>query len=494
MSDSTWAFEPPRLPLSNIPTMPSLALSTDEVDLIRRLQQRAQGDRAEMELCDRYYRGEQVIRQMGIALPSELEFLRTLVGWPRIAVDPYVERLGVDGFRLPGATDSDPDLHDLWAANGMDAEQSLAFTDALAMRRSYWTVGTNPDGGAPRICAESPLNMSVLWGLDGRTATAALQGYYVGDKQHAALSAPGKTIHIAQNDRGEWVVVQRDEYDPAIGVPVVRMANWPRTNNRDGYSAITPELRSTVDSACRQLLILSVAGELYGTPRLLILGATESDFQDANGNPKTAWETYITKLLALERDEDGNVPEVKQLTAYDPGVFTKVVEMYASQAAGILAATPQDLGLYTQGNPTSAEAAAVNDARRDRRARRMQAIFGVDLVQVMQLGIRFQNGGRLPSQFERMAVDWAEVSIETPGITADAITKYVAAGVLPAESDVTLKRARFSAVERAQIAQDRSQAQGRSDLQRIADAVAGVSAQPAAPTPRDVFGSGNAGG
>ncbi|MBQ1164269.1 hypothetical protein KBZ21_40450, partial [Streptomyces sp. A73] len=41
-----------------------------------------------------------------------------------------------------------------------------------------------------------------------------------------------------------------------------------------------------------------------------ILGASESAFQDAEGNTKSAWETYIGRVLALERDEDGQVPLV----------------------------------------------------------------------------------------------------------------------------------------------------------------------------------------
>lgn len=473
VTDSSWAYQPPRAPVATIPTLPLVNLSLSELGLIRRLQARAQVDRSEMELCDRYYRGEQIVQQLGIALPKELQHIRKIVGWPRIAVDPYVERLAVDGFRLKGATDSDQDLHDRWVANGLDAEQSLAFTDALSFRRSYWTVGTNPDGGPARICAESPLNISVLYGTDGRTPVAALQSYYVDDDQHAALYVPNETVQLVIQPGGDWQVVHRDMHNFGR-VPVVRMANRPRTNYRDGYSEITPELRNVVDSAIQQLVNLAVGGELYALPRVAILGATESDFQDAQGRPKTAWETYITKLLALERDEEGNIPTIHQLTAYDPAVFTKVVEHHASQAAGILAAAPQDLGLYTDGNPTSAEAAAVYDARRDRRARTMQATFGVALVEVMQLGLRFENGGRLPAEFERMFADWADPSIETPGVTADAVTKYVAAGVLPARSDVTLKRARFSAVERARIAQDWAEQDRVDAMRQIADSVAAL--------------------
>lgn len=491
--DSTPAFQPWRVSPTTIPAFPTLALTEDEQALIRELQAcRSTPEHIEMATTDAYYNGQQRLTQLGIAIPPELGFLRTLVGWPRIAVDPYVERLGVDGFRLAGATDSDPDLHDLWDENGLDAEQSLAFTDALSMRRAYWTIGSREGGGAPLICAESPMNMSVLWATDGRTPRAALQAYYVDRRAHAALYTQGLTLHAAQNDAAQWEIVSRDYH--GFAPPIVRMANNPRTGFRDGFSEITPELRSIVDSACRRMLGLEVASEVYSVPQRLILGATADSFVTAEGRPAAAWETYITSVLALERDEDGNLPEVHQFTVYDPSVFTKVIEMYASQAAGMLAATPQDLGLYTDGNPTSAEAAAVSEGRRDRRARRKQATFGVSLVEVMQTALRFQNKGVLPDKFRRMATDWHDVSIETPGITADALTKYTAGDnpILPAQSDVTLKRAGFNAVERAQIAQDRAQDQGRRDLQRIADTLEKGAATPATPpTTPPVTSSGN---
>jgi hypothetical protein len=50
--------------------------------------------------------------------PAELEFLRDVVGWPALAVDPYVERHALDGFRLPNATDADPYLGSLWSLAG----------------------------------------------------------------------------------------------------------------------------------------------------------------------------------------------------------------------------------------------------------------------------------------------------------------------------------------------------------------------------------------
>lgn len=456
------------LPTVSIPALPSLTLSETEVATMNTLIAQATFERLELLSTQVYYLAQQEITNLKIAIPDELaDKLRTLVGWAAIAVDPYVERLSVEGFRLPGETDVNQDLADLWDGNRLAAEQSLAFTDALSMRRAYWTVGSGDSpGDLPRICVESPLNMAVRWNLRGDMARDALRWFEVDGRPHIMLETLNQSTHMARNDQGAWEVVDRDVHNFGF-LPVVRMANNPLTMARGGRSEITPALISIIDSACRRLLGLEVASELYSAPQKLILGATEADFQDSAGATKSAWTTYITSLLALERDEDGNVPEVHQFQVYDPAVFTKVIEMYASQAAGILAAVPQDLGLYTDGNPTSADSWDAMETRRNRKAIRKQAIFGTALVEVMQMAQRFLNGGRLPEQFKRMAVDWMPPSMPSLAQTADPVTKLIAAGALPARSDVTLKRAGFSAVERAQIEQDWLEQDGRTALEQI---------------------------
>lgn len=502
MSEFAFSGFPERLPLRTYPTMPLLGLSEDERALIQTLQETALRHRLNIELCEAYYLGLQVVKNLRIAIPKELEFLRTIVGWPAMAVDPYVERLHLDGFRMVGATDVDDTLGDIMAANSFDAQQAYAFTDALSMGRGYWTVGSpESPGDAPLVTVESPLNMAVLWDLRGQNARAAMQEYWDAGRRHAALMVPGKTVTLAWDDSEAWQVADRDEHGFDF-VPVVRMPNRARTHDRDGRSEITPALRSITDSACRTLLGLEVARELYSVPGKVILGATEADFQNSDGTPKSAWDTYITKILALERDDEGNLPELKQLQVYDPSVFTKILDWYASAAAGLVAATPQDMGLYTQGNPASAQAVQAGESRRDRRAVNMQQQFEPALIKVAQYAMRFMNGGVLPDEYRRLAGDWSPVTQPIPGITSDAVMKEISSGALPATSDVTLKKLGYSAVERQRIAQDRDVDQGAAFLQDIAHSLTAKAARadkslegdlsaPAAtpaPTPAQVFG------
>jgi hypothetical protein len=463
------------------PTLPSLVLSESERQLIARHQAESLRCRAEMEIAEAYYLGEQIIDNLRIAVPVELEFLRTIVGWAALAVDPYVERHAIDCFRLADGTDADPYLTSLWSQNGLDAELPLAITDALSMGRGWWVVGSPLEsGGVPQVTVESPLNLSAIWNMRGDEPKSLFHEYWADGRRHAALLVPNETISLATNDKGEWEIVGRDQHDFGF-VPAVRMPNQPRTNDRGGRSAITSALRSTIDGACRTLLGLEVAREIYSVPQRIILGAAEADFQKSDGTPKSAWETYITSVLGLERDETGQLPDVKQLAAYDPATFTKLIENAASRTASIVLAPPQEVGLYTQGNPVSAEAQNTSESRRNRRARSQQAGFGVPLVKVMQYAAMFDNHGVLPEKFKAIEADWVEVEeINFVGVS-DAISKLVSAQIIPATSDVTLKRAGFSAVQRARLAQDRSADDSRQLGRAIANALNPPPAAPGAP-------------
>ena len=488
----TWT--PPRFTPTSIPTLPSLSLTEDERSLITTLSSSAQAGREDMVLTNSYYMGSQNLKNLEVAIPRELaDKLRTLVGWASAAVDPYVDGLRVQGFRLPGQTEADATLGKIWALNGLDAEETLAYTDALAMRQAWWVLGTDPELEVPRITVESPLNVAAQWDTTGRRVKALLQTYKDGSQEKAALMLPNRTLQIAKNERGEWELVDVDAHNFGY-VTAVRMANRPRTDNRDGSAEITPALMSLIDSACRRLMGLEASSELYSVPRLLILGASAEDFTSADGRARKAWDAYISKINVLENDDNGEHPDVTQLAVYDPSVFTRVVEMYASQVAGIVKALPQELGLYTQGNPPSVEAVdAMAAARNQRIANTMQPTFGVGHVQVQQMALRLMNRGELPRQYQRIEVDWAPPGLVNFPAMADAVTKLTQGTnpVLPARSDVVLKRLGLSAVERAQIELDRGEQVDTSITQALADAAA----RTRQPQPQQVNGgdTGNVG-
>lgn len=468
----------PRFAPGVTPTLQTLSLTDEQRNAISRLQSNAIRDRWLMMLTDAYYRAEQIITSLGIAVPPQLQHLRVVPGWAAVAVDPLVERLSVDSFRLPGQTDADSDLMALWTENGMAGEQNMAYIDALSMGRSWLTVGTSYEADGPAvICVESPLNMFVGYDTRSREPKIALQQFWMDGIARAAFYEPGVTTQLAQNDKFEWEVVDHDPHGQ--GIPIVRMANRPRSHCRDGQSEITPALRSLIDQGCRTLMNLAIASELYSVPQKYILGAIESDFQSADGTAKTAWETTITKILGLEDSDDRERPTVGQFQVYDPSVYTKVLDKLAADVAGMIGATPQDLGLYTTGNPPSADAVEFAEGRRNRKAENKQDEFGRPLVEAMQLAMRFQRGGELPADMRRMEIDWRSVSTPQPAATAVRAQLLVHEGIIPPTSDVTLKELGYSPVDRARLAQDRDAARGDADIRAITEAVAKLPAKAA---------------
>lgn len=482
------------------PTLPLIDLSDDERAVIEGLSANIMAWRWRLELWNAYYDSEQVIRQLGISIPPELKGLHTVMGWPQVVVDTLEERLDVDGFRYGGSAANDDDLNEIWDANQMGTEAPLAHLDALVYGRSYVAVGSGNCGPnvadcPPLITVESPMDMTVDWDARIRQVMAALRLWELDGQRAATLYTPAETISIVQDQSTDmWQIMDRDQHNLGV-VPVVRMANRQRVNDRVGRSEITTAVMSVTDAACRTLLGLEVAREFYGAPQRYILGAAESAFQDAQGNSKSAWETYIGRVLAIERDEDGNVPTVGQFPAYDPSSFTRIIDMYARLMSGVSGMPPHYLG-YTTDNPASADAIRSTEARQVKRAERKQQAFGGPWAQVQRLALMIRHGD-LPDAAHRIQTVWRNPATPTIAAQTDATVKLVQAGILPPESDVTLEMVGMSAADRLRVQADRRRAEGRDALagiiNRLGNQAGGQPAIQAGPAAELEVSGGNGG-
>jgi hypothetical protein len=121
-----------------------------------------------MRLSEAYYLGEQVVDNLRIAVPAELEFLREVLNWPALAVDPYVERHAPR--RVPP-----PERHGRGRAPRRDVvtrrarRRTAARGHRRAVARPRLVDGRAPEtGDLPKVTVESPLNISADWDLTGR--------------------------------------------------------------------------------------------------------------------------------------------------------------------------------------------------------------------------------------------------------------------------------------------------------------------------------------
>jgi hypothetical protein len=466
-----------------------LTLSDDEKNLLDALRAELMSCRYSLELRDCYYNGEQIIRDLGIAIPPELKGLHTVIGWPMIGVDALEQRLDIETWRYADDDNASQELMDIAEANQLIAESGLAHLDTFVYGRAYAAVGTNDLGVdyPPLISIESPLDMTVFYDARARQVTAALRVHKIDDNDAAVLYLPNQTIHVVSSSYG-WEVIERDVHDLGI-VPVVRMSNRQRTADRVGKSEITPAVMSITDAACRTLLGMEVAREFYGAPARYILGASESAFQDAEGNALSAWETYIGRILALERDEDGNLPTVGTFPAHDPSTYTKIVDLYARIMATQLGLPPHYLG-YATDNPASADAIRSTEAQLIKRAERKQTFLSAFWGQIYRLAIMIKTG-ELPDRAKQIQTVWRNPATPTIAAQTDAATKLVQAGILPADSDVTLEMVGLSQAQQKRVKADRIRSQARQQLSQLGQQISAMNV-PQQPNQAGVTTGGNA--
>lgn len=468
-------------PATLFPALPSLSLSADEQQAASLLAARLFGVRPHLELRGYYYDGLQKMQDLGISIPPQLKGLRTVAGWPAIGVDALVNRAIVEGFRYPGGTEVDDDLMGIWQANDLDNEAPLAHLDALIYGRAYGIVGPGDEStnGEPLITFESPINMIASYDARLRQVTAALQIYLdtspdseMYGHEVAALYLPGRTIHMSRQSfagsaASGWEITDRDDHKFGGVVPVVRMANRQRLQDRDGQSEIRASWMNTTDSACRTFLGMEVGREFHIAPRRYALGVTEEAFQNPDGTAKSAWDAYLNKVWMLERDEDGNLPELGQFDGSDPSGYTKIIDTYREEMLGLMGLPPSMLGKHSDGNPASADAIRSGFEELTSRARMKQLAFSGAHEALMRMALLVRDG-KTPEGAHRIETDWRDPAPQTISGTSDAVTKQIAAGAIPATSDVTLKRLGYSAVERQRLAQDREVEAGASFLNELA--------------------------
>lgn len=459
------------------PDLPLLGLDSEQQHLIEELRRRHLDHLWHFELRNAYYNGEQLIRDLGISIPPQLRGMHTVLSWPEIVVDSLAERLHVEGFRLPGESSTNDELWQIWNDNHLTRESYLAHVDAMIFGRAYAVVGSNEiDGRSPRITVESPMHL--IDDYDPRTDTINAALRLIGKRNpgapsHATLYLPNETIWLEEQQgylSNHWGIIDRDVHNLGI-VPVVRLVNRQRIHERHGYSEISKSVMSIVDAACRALLRLELAAEFFSAPQRYILGASEEDFQRPDGTATSAWETYIGRVLVVERDEDGNVPSVGAFPTADPTNQTRIVDLYREEISVKTGLPPHYLG-STTANPSSAEAIRAAESRLITRAELKQVEFSVWGSQVMPLAL-YVRDGVWPEQGNGISTEWRNAATPTVAASTDAAVKLVAAGILPPQSDVVLKMVGLSP---GQIQQVQAERVKQSAMETLAQVAANITA------------------
>jgi hypothetical protein len=451
-------------------------LSEDE-DVIRyRLESRLSRAKEKNIRQEVYYEGSKVVRDLGIAIPPSLRDLEAVAGWPEVVVDVIDERLSWGGW----FSAQDLGLEAVYTDNLLNVEVGQTFLDSSINGISFMLVGTGDSAaGEPDVLvtAENPSRVTGTWSNRLRRLTDALIETYDDDGNLTGwqLYLPDETITVSRtpDNIGNYRVTNRDQH-MRNRVPVIAFRNRPRTTRPYGRSEITRAIRSLTDSGMRTLLGFEVAREFYAAPQRWLMGADESMFVDQHGNKRSQWDAVIGHMLAIPRDEDGELPTPGQFTAMSPGPFTEQLRTYSQMISASSGVPASHLGFGTD-NPASADAIRESNSRLDRRTVRRSQDFTQGTQELAYVILLWRDGvAPDPRSFQSL---WGDPSTPTPAAAADRTVKLVSIGVLPVDSDVTLEGLGFSETDIARLAVDRRRAEAKAALAAIA---ASASALPSA--------------
>jgi hypothetical protein len=405
-----------------------------EDDTLRALIQLHDQQLERLREFDAYYEGEQPLSYMHPELVQQLEgqVRQVVINWPQMVVDALEERLDIEGFRRPDQAEGDTQLWEIWQDNDMDSGSQRAHVEALALGRSYVTVGA-PDASddAPIITDESALDMIAVTDPRTRQTAAAVRRWSSEGAELGARSADRATLYlpnatvIYRKDGTGWAEIPQLRDSHNLGsVPVVPIVNRERRKRPLGVS----ELKLVIplsDAACKIATDMMVGANFHALPRYYAAGVTEADFTDENGNPISVWKAITGRIFATENEQ----AKLGTFEASDLSNFHKTLDALAQLVASLCGMPPHYLG-FTTDNPASADAIRSSEARLVKRAERKQGMFDAGWEQVMRLAMRIETGSWDP-ELRRLETAWRDPATPTVAQVADAATKTYQAGIVP---------------------------------------------------------------
>lgn len=381
-----------------------------------------------------YYEGKQLFRDFGISIPPQLRSFEPTLGWVAKGVDALVDRTHFEGFVTAG--DNDFGVSEIVFDNNLESEFQQSFTSSAMHACSFLSVSNGADGEPDvLVMPHAADEATALWDSRRRTLSAflAVTSWDSGAPDGLLMMTPDRVYRFTKVD-GRWA--GKYDVNPVGRVLAVPLPYKPELKRPFGHSRISRAAMSITDAALRTVLRAEVSSEFYSSPQRWVLGADVEAFAGDN-----KWKAVMGRLLALERDEDGEVPQVGQFAATSPQPHTDQLRMWASLFAGEMGLSLNSLGIV-QDNPSSAEAmyAAKEDLITD--AIRATSTWGRSLVESMQLAVMLRDGvDTVPAGMKNMRAQFTDPSMASPSAQADAFVKR--AQVIPgfAESEVGLEMA-----------------------------------------------------
>ena len=409
-----------------------MALQPSEVQTLDHLYRNLDSDRANDALSLAYYEGLNQFQHLGLALPEQYrQEYRVYTSGPAVVVDSVVDRQQLRAMVLPGQEEADPRLQAIADGSNLDTQLDMFNRDRRIYGRAFLSVGSNEaDSTRPLIRAESPREMVAA--VDVRREVAVAAARFYGEDEttgqapiFATLYLPDVTVWCGwSRSSGRWLEIDRDAHRMGK-VPVFMHLNRRMSGQWVGRSAITNQIRSVVNAACRNLTNMQFAVESHGIPRIWMVGVARGDFVRKDGTPMPQWEAYYNAIHTLANKD----AKIGQLTASDLKNFETAREVYAKEMHMATGFPASYFGL-TSVNPAAEGAIRAEESRLIRRTESENREVGTTLGWASALAYQFAFEAVPGNQ---VRVDWFDPATPTVAQRMDAVVKAKASNILSRE-------------------------------------------------------------
>lgn len=398
-----------------------------------------------------YYDMKNLLKDLGISIPEGMLNVNCTVGWCKKAVDARAVRSVFDGYVFEGREDAE--LNALVKENRLRTLYNQACRSSLVHGVAAFTVMRGRAGQpAAMVRAYSANQFCCLWDKDaGRIGCGIVCADVDNDGRARKYVAhfPEAVLTFERGERDQWSCIE--EGNP-MGRPLMEVLIFdPDLDRPLGHSLITPELQGIVDKAMRDVLRMEVGAEFFTYPQRYILGASDDlfsvppegctededgNFVDSEGNvvqPVASevkkMRAYLGAMLAISRDENGDVPQVGQFSPGSADNFTRVFENDAQRFSGATNVPLAQLGVMSSTYTSSDALGAANDPL-ILAVEEMNRDNGDVMEEVARMMMAVAGGvpiGGLSDEQKSVQACWKDPSMPTISARADGWTKLAAA-------------------------------------------------------------------
>lgn len=424
-----------------------------------------------------YYNGKNKLKNLAIAVPDSMSAIDEVVGWPQKAVDVLANRVRFDGFVTTDGNDRDPlGLSDALDRSDFTTILPEAIRSALIHSCSFVNVAGS--GSDVQLFFCSALYETGIWDAQRHALRAALAirslapdptGAPSSIPDELTLYEPDCTITIARDGNGRYMVPDGGIAEHSLKhVPVYVLAYHQDLHRPFGRSRISREVMSLTDTAVRTMLRMEVSAEFYSSPQRYLLGAEPPVGKD--GRPLTGWQAAVSKMLVINRDEDGQLPSIGQFEQMTMAPHTDMLRALAGRFSGATGVPMAQLGVLTDSGPSSAEAIAASETELVIEARNTCDAFGRQLVKAARDMANLQNEDNEdidPELLHGLQVNWRNPERPSQAAMADAVLKQVQAIPWLANSTVILEQLGYTDSQITRLLSDKNRQNAAAVLDKL---------------------------